>query len=309
MSGVVTLPYLPAQARAPGVEQPWQRHRGRQRGGAAGARSASLCTSCKPPAHEQRARPPGTPALPLRLLQRPHPHGAWVASATAAEERAAAGAEAPDCEGGGGEARVAAEDPLCGLLHMQACPAARPRPAPPPPFFRRAPCFPCAERRRVPPSAPVRPHARGCSLEQMTRAFARAPPPPRPQTRPPAHPAGPAARRLPAGAWRRAWRGRAAAGAGHSGRGGGRRRGRRRRGRPGPGGGRAGDRWRRRGRSGRWARRRAGTGRARGAAQAVPGRAAAGAGAARGRCGPAPAAAAGATALARHGGMHLGTRD
>ncbi len=308
MSGVVTLPYLPAQARAPGVEQPWQRHRGRQRGGAAGARSASLCTSCKPPAHEQRARPPGTPALPLRLLQRPHPHGAWVASATAAAERDAADAEAVDGAEAGGEARVAAEDPLCGLLQMQARPVARPNSVP---LLTPRAVLSCAERGRVPPGAPARLHARGggghpqADDARVCAHPARVPPADAP-ARPPA---GPAARRLPAGAWRRAWRGRAAAGAGHSGRGGGRRRGRRRRGRPGPGGGRAGDRWRRRGRSGRWARRRAGTGRARGAAQAVPGGAAAGAGAARGRCGPAPAAAAGATALARHGGMHLGTRD
>ena len=65
----------------------------------------------------------GAPALPLRQLQRPHAHGAWVANATAppahdaadpAAVRSGEGAE------GASEERVAVEDPLCGLLQMRA---------------------------------------------------------------------------------------------------------------------------------------------------------------------------------------------
>ncbi len=68
---------------------------------------------------------PGTPALPLRLLERPHASGAWVANSTAspghgAADPAAADAGMPEGGEGGDEARVAAEDPLCGLLQMQA---------------------------------------------------------------------------------------------------------------------------------------------------------------------------------------------
>lgn len=65
----------------------------------------------------------GAPALPPRLLQRPHAHGVWVANATAP---AASGAPDPAAIGGGegveaaSAERVAAEDPLCGLLQMQA---------------------------------------------------------------------------------------------------------------------------------------------------------------------------------------------
>ena len=66
----------------------------------------------------------GAPALPPRLLQRPHAHGVWVANATvpAASDPAlnpAAVASGEAAEGASAE-RVAAEDPLCGLLQMQA---------------------------------------------------------------------------------------------------------------------------------------------------------------------------------------------
>ncbi|KAK9820868.1 hypothetical protein WJX81_007777 [Elliptochloris bilobata] len=64
----------------------------------------------------------GTPALPLRLLERPHALGAWVANATVpppgggADQAAAGNGDGAE---GGDEERMAADDPMCGLLQMQ----------------------------------------------------------------------------------------------------------------------------------------------------------------------------------------------